>query len=243
MLVLSYNPDLDSDPFGEEGSLWSFNYFFYNKKLKRIVFFTCRSVRSAQRRSAFLYYWYVIQLSTSSWSIKCFTDRWLCMNLSHLQCPEWIWPWLSRQWAGHGAGWRGGDGWIHWGQVRLLIILDFSRIYTFKRVWMCHLLQIAAFFEWHIFIGCIIKIHIIIFLFLLQVPQSSLCVKFLHGHASAKEYKGFSPLLASCIIFCFLILLPIPKPPHILVHVLKLSPLLAMNFIPQGGGHFAKTPR
>ena len=41
----SYNPDLDSDPFGEEGSLWSFNYFFYNKKLKRIVFLTCRSVR------------------------------------------------------------------------------------------------------------------------------------------------------------------------------------------------------
>jgi hypothetical protein len=45
LFVLSYNPDLDSDPFGEEGSLWSFNYFFYNKKLKRIVFFTCRSVR------------------------------------------------------------------------------------------------------------------------------------------------------------------------------------------------------
>uniref|UniRef100_A0A8C1GIW2 Repressor of RNA polymerase III transcription MAF1 n=1 Tax=Cyprinus carpio TaxID=7962 RepID=A0A8C1GIW2_CYPCA len=42
--IYSYNPDLVSDPFGEEGSLWSFNYFFYNKKLKRIVFFTCRSV-------------------------------------------------------------------------------------------------------------------------------------------------------------------------------------------------------
>ncbi|XP_042201293.1 repressor of RNA polymerase III transcription MAF1 homolog isoform X1 [Callorhinchus milii] len=42
--IYSYNPDLDSDPYGEEGSLWSFNYFFYNKKLKRIVFFTCRSV-------------------------------------------------------------------------------------------------------------------------------------------------------------------------------------------------------
>ncbi|KAK3546342.1 hypothetical protein QTP70_025750 [Hemibagrus guttatus] len=42
--IYSYNPDLDSDPFGEEGNLWSFNYFFYNKKLKRIVFFTCRSV-------------------------------------------------------------------------------------------------------------------------------------------------------------------------------------------------------
>ncbi|KFO76993.1 Repressor of RNA polymerase III transcription MAF1 [Cuculus canorus] len=45
----SYNPDLDSDPFGEDGSLWSFNYFFYNKRLKRIVFFTCRSIRSAPK--------------------------------------------------------------------------------------------------------------------------------------------------------------------------------------------------
>uniref|UniRef100_A0A8C4NAH7 Repressor of RNA polymerase III transcription MAF1 homolog n=2 Tax=Eptatretus burgeri TaxID=7764 RepID=A0A8C4NAH7_EPTBU len=43
--IYSYNPDLASDPYGEEGSLWSFNYFFYNKKLKRIVFLTCRSVQ------------------------------------------------------------------------------------------------------------------------------------------------------------------------------------------------------
>ncbi|XP_023013022.1 repressor of RNA polymerase III transcription Maf1 [Leptinotarsa decemlineata] len=42
--IYSYNPDLASDPFGEDGCLWSFNYFFYNKKLKRIVFFTCRAV-------------------------------------------------------------------------------------------------------------------------------------------------------------------------------------------------------
>lgn len=42
--IYSYNPDLASDPFGEDGSLWSFNYFFYNKRLKRIVFFTCRSI-------------------------------------------------------------------------------------------------------------------------------------------------------------------------------------------------------
>ncbi|NWW48971.1 MAF1 polymerase, partial [Pedionomus torquatus] len=46
--IYSYNPDLDSDPFGEDGSLWSFNYFFYNKRLKRIVFFTCRSIRSGR---------------------------------------------------------------------------------------------------------------------------------------------------------------------------------------------------
>ncbi|UYV69598.1 MAF1, partial [Cordylochernes scorpioides] len=38
----SYNPELE--PFGDEGCLWTFNYFFYNKKLKRIVFFTCKSI-------------------------------------------------------------------------------------------------------------------------------------------------------------------------------------------------------
>ncbi|XP_050399052.1 repressor of RNA polymerase III transcription MAF1 homolog [Patella vulgata] len=41
--IYSYNPDLNSDPYGEEGCIWSFNYFFYNRKLKRIVFFTCRA--------------------------------------------------------------------------------------------------------------------------------------------------------------------------------------------------------
>ena len=40
----SYNSDF-SDSYGEEGALWSFNYFFYNKKLKRIVFFTCQALR------------------------------------------------------------------------------------------------------------------------------------------------------------------------------------------------------
>lgn len=39
--IYSYNPDMDTDPFGEEGSLWSFNYFFFNKQMKRIVFFKC----------------------------------------------------------------------------------------------------------------------------------------------------------------------------------------------------------
>lgn len=40
--IYSYNPDLNSDPYGEEGCIWSFNYMFYNKKMKRIVFFTCK---------------------------------------------------------------------------------------------------------------------------------------------------------------------------------------------------------
>lgn len=41
--IYSYRPDGDSDPFGEEGSLWSLNYFVYNKKLKRIVYIRASS--------------------------------------------------------------------------------------------------------------------------------------------------------------------------------------------------------
>lgn len=29
---------------GEKGSLWSFNFFFYNKKLKKIAYFSCRAI-------------------------------------------------------------------------------------------------------------------------------------------------------------------------------------------------------
>ncbi|KAL1920438.1 uncharacterized protein VTP21DRAFT_815 [Calcarisporiella thermophila] len=41
--VYSYNPDHEGDPNREEGAIWSFNYFFFNKKLKRIVFFTLKT--------------------------------------------------------------------------------------------------------------------------------------------------------------------------------------------------------
>mmetsp|Transcript_7617 Transcript_7617/g.21675 ORF Transcript_7617/g.21675 Transcript_7617/m.21675 type:complete len:231 (-) Transcript_7617:92-784(-) len=40
--VYTYNSDHETDPFGEKGNVWSFNYFFYNKKLKRILYFSCR---------------------------------------------------------------------------------------------------------------------------------------------------------------------------------------------------------
>lgn len=42
--VYSFNADSDSDPFNEDGnSVWSFNYFFYNRRLKRILLMTCRA--------------------------------------------------------------------------------------------------------------------------------------------------------------------------------------------------------
>mmetsp|Transcript_22297 Transcript_22297/g.26824 ORF Transcript_22297/g.26824 Transcript_22297/m.26824 type:complete len:242 (-) Transcript_22297:728-1453(-) len=45
--VYCYNADSDGDPFADEGNLWTFNYFFYNKKMKRILYFSCRSKRKS----------------------------------------------------------------------------------------------------------------------------------------------------------------------------------------------------
>lgn len=41
--IYSYIPDLESDPFSESTTLWSFNYFFYNRQLKKILYFKCLS--------------------------------------------------------------------------------------------------------------------------------------------------------------------------------------------------------
>ncbi|CAN0427963.1 unnamed protein product [Pylaiella littoralis] len=38
--VYSYSPDMEGDPF-TEGCLWSFNHFFLNKSLKRVLFLHC----------------------------------------------------------------------------------------------------------------------------------------------------------------------------------------------------------
>ena len=43
--IYTYKSDLTSDPFSDPGCGWYFNFFFYNVKLKRIVFFTCRAIR------------------------------------------------------------------------------------------------------------------------------------------------------------------------------------------------------
>ena len=38
--VFSLVPDMAEDPFSD-GTLWSFNYFFFNYELKQLVYFTC----------------------------------------------------------------------------------------------------------------------------------------------------------------------------------------------------------
>lgn len=40
--MYSYMPVVEGDPFFETGMIWFFNFFFYNKKLKRILCFSCR---------------------------------------------------------------------------------------------------------------------------------------------------------------------------------------------------------
>lgn len=42
--VYSYSPDMEGDPF-TEGCLWSFNHFFLNKSLKRVLFLHCTTKR------------------------------------------------------------------------------------------------------------------------------------------------------------------------------------------------------
>ncbi|GBF96426.1 repressor of RNA polymerase III transcription [Raphidocelis subcapitata] len=42
--VYSYKSDNETDPFGESANVWAFNYFFYNRKLKRILYLSCRAV-------------------------------------------------------------------------------------------------------------------------------------------------------------------------------------------------------
>lgn len=45
--VYSYKAELDSDPFAEDGNVWSFNFFFYNKRRKKILYFSCRGISKA----------------------------------------------------------------------------------------------------------------------------------------------------------------------------------------------------
>jgi hypothetical protein len=42
--VFEFTPDEDSDPMEDiNGKIWSWTYFFVNKKLKKILFFSCYS--------------------------------------------------------------------------------------------------------------------------------------------------------------------------------------------------------
>lgn len=38
--IFCYNPPADADPFLEKGAIWSYHFFFYNRRLKRVV--SCR---------------------------------------------------------------------------------------------------------------------------------------------------------------------------------------------------------
>eukprot|EP00268_Persea_americana_P030075 TRINITY_DN2911_c0_g1_i3.p1 TRINITY_DN2911_c0_g1~~TRINITY_DN2911_c0_g1_i3.p1 ORF type:complete len:107 (-),score=21.90 TRINITY_DN2911_c0_g1_i3:181-501(-) len=52
--VYSYNPDAEGDPLLEKGAIWSFNFFFYNRKLKRVVSFRCCCLSNLAAEGLFL---------------------------------------------------------------------------------------------------------------------------------------------------------------------------------------------
>ena len=39
-----FRPELAPHGAGEAGNIWSFNYFLYNRKQKRVLYFSCRGV-------------------------------------------------------------------------------------------------------------------------------------------------------------------------------------------------------
>ena len=50
--VYSYLPDFSDDPLSE-GAIWSFNFFFVNKELKRICYFTCIATPIGRRKQLY----------------------------------------------------------------------------------------------------------------------------------------------------------------------------------------------
>lgn len=104
--VCSYNPDLDSDPFGEEGSLWSFNYLFYNKKLKRIVFFTCRSVRSVTTHCTVHALFILLLLFFFNIIYFCSVSSVVMVAVALTMSWTWSWMMMKRKWT---ASWKTGE--------------------------------------------------------------------------------------------------------------------------------------
>ncbi|KAI9024760.1 Maf1 regulator-domain-containing protein [Hyaloraphidium curvatum] len=51
--VYEFRPEEEgTDPYGDEAVLWSFHYFFFNRKMKRIVYLTARAISPMDREHA-----------------------------------------------------------------------------------------------------------------------------------------------------------------------------------------------
>ena len=48
--VYEFRPEEEgTDPYGDEAILWSFQYFFFNRKMKRMVYLTARAISPLDR--------------------------------------------------------------------------------------------------------------------------------------------------------------------------------------------------
>ncbi|KAI3420206.1 hypothetical protein GPALN_003525 [Globodera pallida] len=50
--IYSYIPRYSADPFTEDGCIWQFNFLFFNKNLKRFLFFACRALCNERNETA-----------------------------------------------------------------------------------------------------------------------------------------------------------------------------------------------
>ncbi|MEN2497977.1 MAG: RNA polymerase III-inhibiting protein maf1 [Marteilia pararefringens] len=63
--VFSFTNTLASTPFMDDNCIWSFAYFFYNKKFNRLLVFICRSLRNNQITE------FVESLGINPFSVDC----------------------------------------------------------------------------------------------------------------------------------------------------------------------------
>lgn len=65
-IVLLVVASVVTNPFDLDFDRWSFNYFFFNKKMKRIIYFTMRGVRYLSLIRLLLGYTFILLLMTDT---------------------------------------------------------------------------------------------------------------------------------------------------------------------------------
>lgn len=90
--VYAYSPDMEGDPF-TEGCLWSFNHFFLNKTLKRVLFLHCTTKRFVLFLLLLLCWWcsVVVSLYIPSGHPLCFATK---RMVSYFPLPVYFWAML-----------------------------------------------------------------------------------------------------------------------------------------------------
>lgn len=77
---------------GEHASVWSFNYFFYNKKMKRILYLSCRAMsKSSAEEEVRNLTEYMLPGDIFAIRVKCYqaTDISMMCAMYCVRCSEY----------------------------------------------------------------------------------------------------------------------------------------------------------